>query len=69
MVEETTPMAIRFKLSLMMFLQFMTLAVFWQQLDPYLDTLGGMSSVQKSWILSSMAIGCLASPRMACQSE
>ena len=46
----------------MMFLQFMTLAVFWQQLDPYLDTLGGMSSVQKSWILSSMAIGCLASP-------
>ena len=62
MVEETTPMAIRFKLSLMMFLQFMTLAVFWQQLDPYLDTLGGMSSVQKSWILSSMAIGCLASP-------
>ena len=62
MVEEKTPIAIRFNLSLMMFLQFMTLAVFWQQLDPYLDTLGGMSSVQKSWILSSMAIGCLASP-------
>jgi len=56
------PLGIRIRLSAMMFLQFMLFAVFWQQLAPYLDTLAGMSSWQKSLILSSMAIGCLASP-------
>lgn len=56
------PLGIRIRLSAMMFLQFMLFAVFWQQLSPYLDTFAGMSSWQKSLILSSMAIGCLASP-------
>lgn len=51
----------RIKLSAMMFLQFMMFAVFWSQLATYLDKIG-VSGLAKSLILSSMAIGCLASP-------
>lgn len=58
----TSTTGVRVRLSAMMFLQFMMFAVFWQQLAPYLDTFVDMSSWQKSLILSSMAIGCLASP-------
>jgi nucleoside transporter len=54
-------MSIRIRLSLMMFLQFMLFAVFWSQLAAYLDKIG-VEGLFKSLILSSMAIGCLASP-------
>lgn len=52
---------IKSKLSLMMLLQYMMYAVWWVPLAAYLTNLG-VSSTQKSLILSSMAIGCLASP-------
>ena len=52
---------IKSKLSLMMLLQYMMYAVWWVPLAAYLTNLG-VSTSQKSWILSSMAIGCLASP-------
>lgn len=51
----------RFKLSLMMFLQFMMYAVWWVPLAAYLTNME-VGSLQKSLILSSMAIGCLLSP-------
>ncbi|MBA7585106.1 putative nucleoside transporter YegT [subsurface metagenome] len=51
----------RFKLSLMMFLQYMMYAVWWVPLAAYLTNLE-VGSTQKALILSSMAIGCLASP-------
>ncbi len=51
----------RFKLSLMMFLQYMMYAVWWVPLAAYLTNLE-VSSTEKAFILSSMAIGCLASP-------
>jgi len=51
----------RFKLSLMMFLQYMMYAVWWVPLAAYLTNLE-VGSTQKSMILSSMAIGCLVSP-------
>ena len=51
----------RFKLSLMMFLQYMMYAVWWVPLAAYLTNLE-VSSTEKALILSSMAIGCLASP-------
>ncbi|NOY96396.1 MAG: nucleoside permease [Chlorobi bacterium] len=51
----------RFKLSLMMFLQYMMYAVWWVPLAAYLTNLE-VGSTQKAFILSSMAIGCLASP-------
>ena len=54
-------MSVRIRLSLMMFFQFMLFAVFWSQLAAYLDKIG-VSGSFKSLILSSMAIGCLASP-------
>ena len=53
--------SIRIRLSLMMFLQFMMFAVFWVPLAPYLNSLG-MSPTERSWALSSMALGCLTSP-------
>ncbi len=53
--------SVRIRLSLMMFLQFMMFAVFWVPLAPYLNSLG-MSPTERSWALSSMALGCLASP-------
>lgn len=51
----------RFKLSFMMFLQYMMYAVWWVPLAAYLTNLE-LSSTEKALILSSMAIGCLASP-------
>ena len=51
----------RFKLSLMMFLQYMMYAVWWVPLAAYLTNLE-VSSTEKALILSSMAIGCIASP-------
>lgn len=52
---------VKTRLSLMMLLQYMMYAVWWVPLAAYLTNLG-VSSTQKSFILSSMAIGCLASP-------
>ena len=51
----------KFKLSLMMFLQYMMYAVWWVPLAAYLTNLE-LNSTEKAFILSSMAIGCLASP-------
>lgn len=48
-------------LYLMMFLQFLSFAVWWVPLAAYLTNIG-VTSFQKSLILSSMAIGCLLSP-------
>lgn len=50
-----------FQLSLMLFLQYMLFAVWWVPLAAYLTNIG-VEGFQKSLILSSMAIGCLASP-------
>ena len=51
----------RFKLSLMLFLQYMMYAVWWVPLAAYLTNME-VGSVQKALIISSMAIGCIASP-------
>lgn len=51
----------KFKLSLMMFLQYMMYAVWWVPLAAYLTNLE-VGSSQKALILSSMAIGCMLSP-------
>lgn len=53
--------AISVKLSLMMFLQYLLFAVWWVPLAAYLTNIG-VSSTQKAFILSAMALGCLASP-------
>lgn len=53
--------AVTAKLHFMMFLQYMMFAVWWIPLAAYLANLG-MSGTQKSLILSSMAIGSMASP-------
>lgn len=53
--------SVRIRLSAMMFLQFMMFAVWYVPLAAYLGKLG-MSGTQMAWILSSMALGCLASP-------
>jgi len=49
------------KLSLMMFFQYMLFAVWWVPLAAYLANMG-LSRSLSSLILSSMAIGCMASP-------
>lgn len=49
------------KLSLMMFFQYMLFAVWWVPLAAYLANMG-LSRALSSLILSSMAIGCMASP-------
>jgi nucleoside transporter len=51
------------KLSLMMFFQYMLFAVWWVPLAAYLANMG-LSRSLTSLILSSMAIGCMASPIM-----
>ena len=58
---ESMSMSVRIRLSVMMFLQFMLFAVWWPPLAAYLTKLG-LSSTQMAWTLSSMALGCLASP-------
>ncbi|MHC4754926.1 MAG: hypothetical protein ACYTBP_07255, partial [Planctomycetota bacterium] len=55
------PMHVRIRLSIMMFLQFMMFAVWWVPLAAYLSTMG-VEGTFKALILSSMALGCLASP-------
>ncbi|HET6558991.1 MAG TPA: MFS transporter [Prolixibacteraceae bacterium] len=51
------------KLSLMMFFQYMMFAVWWVPLAAYLSNIG-INGLQKSLVLSSMAIGCMASPML-----
>jgi nucleoside transporter len=51
----------RFRLYLMMFFQYMMYAVWWVPLAAYLTNLD-VPATQKAFILSSMAIGCMASP-------
>ncbi|HBL75319.1 MAG: hypothetical protein A2W90_20540 [Bacteroidetes bacterium GWF2_42_66] len=50
-----------FRLSLMMFFQYMLFAVWWVPLAAYLTNMN-IEGTQKALILSSMAIGCMASP-------
>jgi nucleoside transporter len=52
---------IRFRLSVMMFFQYLMYAVWWVPLAAYLTNIN-VASTQKAFILSSMAIGCIASP-------
>ena len=52
---------IRMRLSLMMFFQYLMYAVWWVPLAAYLTNMN-IGSTQKAMILSSMAIGCIASP-------
>ncbi len=51
----------RIRLYVMMFFQYMMYAVWWMPLAAYLTNLN-VPDFQKSLILSSMAIGCMASP-------
>jgi len=51
----------RFKLSIMLFLQYMMYAVWWVPLAAYLTNME-VGSVQKALIISSMALGCIVSP-------
>lgn len=53
--------ALRFKLSLMMFLQFMLVASFWVQLSTYLDKMH-VAGTMFALIMSTMAIGSIFSP-------
>lgn len=53
----------RVKLSVMMFLQFMLVAVFWVQLSSYLDNVK-IAGLMFSLIMSTMAIGSVFSPLM-----
>ena len=56
------------KLSLMMFFQYMMFAVWWVPLAAYLTNMG-VEGVQKSLVLSSMAIGCMASPMIGMMAD
>jgi nucleoside transporter len=58
---EKMSMSVRVKLSVMMFLQFMLFAVWWQQLAGYLGNIG-ITSKFVPLIMSTMAFGCLTSP-------
>jgi nucleoside transporter len=51
----------RIRLYVMMFFQYMMYAVWWVPLAAYLTNMN-VASTQKAFILSSMAIGCIASP-------
>ena len=63
-MSNTMPIGTRVKLSAMMFLQFMMFAVFWAALAPYVTNQGAEWASWKPWILSTMALGSLASPLM-----
>jgi nucleoside transporter len=52
---------LRFRLYIMMFFQYLMYAVWWVPLAAYLTNMD-IASTQKAFILSSMAIGCIASP-------
>ncbi|MBM4020470.1 MAG: MFS transporter [Planctomycetes bacterium] len=55
------PFHIRFRLSAMMFIQYMLIAAWFVQLTAYCAKLG-MTGIQMALISSSMALGCLVSP-------
>jgi nucleoside transporter len=61
MAKDTFSLDARIRLSVMMFLQYMLLPVWFLPLAAYLKGLN-MSEGQMAWIMSSMALGCLASP-------
>jgi nucleoside transporter len=63
-MSNTMTMGTRIKLSAMMFLQFIMFAVFWAALAPYVTNQGEAWASWKPWILSTMALGSLASPLM-----
>ena len=52
---------LKFRLYIMMFFQYLMYAVWWVPLAAYLTNMD-VASTQKAFILSSMAIGCIASP-------
>ncbi len=54
--------SVRIRLSAMMFLQFMMIAVFWVPLAGYLDGTLKFTMGQVGSVMSTMAIGCLLSP-------
>jgi nucleoside transporter len=54
-------LSIRIRLSVMMFLQYMMFAVWWQPLAAYLGNIG-IGGLYKPAILSSVGLGCLAAP-------
>ena len=60
-MESSISMSLRLRLSAMMFFQFMLFAVWWAPLAAYLGNLN-VTGTYKSLILSSMALGCMASP-------
>ena len=53
--------SIRIRLSVMMFLQYMMLAVWSVPLAAYLTNMG-LEGIYKATILSSMALGCMVAP-------
>ena len=55
-MSDSMPMSVRVRLSVMMFLQFMLFAVWWQPLAAYLGKLG-LTGGQMSPILNTMALG------------
>lgn len=61
MTEKSMSMSIRIKLSSMMFLQFLIMAVWFVQLAAYVTKIG-LVGTQRALILSTMSIGCLVSP-------
>ncbi len=63
MAEQTMSLNTRIKLSIMMFLQFMMLPVWFVPLAKFLENNGVDSkNALQPWIMSTMALGCLASP-------
>lgn len=61
MTQVKTNKGVAIRLAVMMFMQYLMFAVWWVPLAAYLTTMG-FSESASSWILSSMAIGCIASP-------
>lgn len=61
MSSENMSMGVRIKLSAMMFLQFMLFAAFFPQLAAYAEEIG-CKGIMLALIVSSMPLGCLASP-------
>ncbi len=62
MAEQQLTMGNRVRLSIMMFFQYMLVAVWFVQLTAYLNDALSMTGLQMALIGSSMALGCLASP-------
>jgi len=58
---QSMSLSVRFRLSAMMFLQYMMLPVWFMPLAAYLDKLA-VTGAYRAAIVSSMALGCLASP-------